>query len=482
VMQNPMNIIRPYSISSLIVLLFLSCNERIENPILFSIAGQSVTIEQAQLSFAFNPQLFNVKDPVLAKKRIFSALIAQQLLASEAENVGIEDTSIFKRISAHKREAMIEKLRTDSVESKVIISEAELKTEYLRALKEIEIVIFTLNENENIVHKQIKRLIWPIQDRNLEDVVYALNPGQESGILKSGSAMFKVKVLDIAQTGEFSSVDFNNRKLALLDHLRRRKIRKIYSDLFYQKIKPQLGTVNLKIVEQVAEYLSLKIEKPVQGQSGLFGSHKELPQKLISEIRLGTENNLEKTAVLFPSGEIWSIEELLNSLKYGPYAFNFSSPQLFKKSFDYNINLLLEHQAIYTLALDQGYATNDQVLNDTEMWRNYFQANAFRYAVLAKNELYLKTTVPKSSVNAGKDLIHQSRLNYMDQYLVKLFKKNKLKMNIPAYQALDTTKTDMVLMKSHFAHRQVVPPLEPLSGLPAWQKEIDNFLNKYSVQ
>ena len=454
----------------------MSCTERIESPILFSIAGQSVTIEQAQLSYAYNPRLFNIKDPTLAKKRIVSALIAQQLLSAEAENVGIEDTTIDLRIKAHQRESMIETLRTDSVEKKINISEDELREEYLRALQEIEIMIFSLNEQGKIVHKQNKKLTWPIQNRYIEDIVYSLNPGQESSVLKSESKMFKLKVLNIAQINDFSPNDFKNRKPALLDHLRRRKIRQAYTRWYNQDIEPQIGTINQPIVEQVAEYLSLKIERPLKNQPGLFGSQKELPQKLISEIQLATTKDLNQTAVLFPSGESWSIEQLLTHLKYGPYAFNFSNPQQFKKSFRYNINLLLEHQAIYSLALNSGYADNNQVLSDTEMWRNYFQANAFRYALLAKNDVSVKQKISNSSTD--ENLIHQNRLDYMDQFLVKLFRKNKLEINIPAYLALDTTKTDMVLMKSHFAHRQVVPPLEPLSGLPAWQKEIDNFLNK----
>lgn len=449
---------------------------------MFSIAGQAVTIEQAQLSYAFNPLLFAENDPKQAKEKIISALIAQQLLAAEAERVGFNDTTISMRIEAHKREAIIEKFRSDVVESKVVISYEDLKAEYQRAVQEFELAFFNLDEHNNIVSTQSKNLSWPIQNPELEQVVYDLNVGQESGILKTGSHLYKVKVLASKQVQSISENDFNRRKPALMDHIRRRKIRKIYSDFFFKKIEPKMGTVNFKIVDRLAKNLSLKIDNTAPNQQGLFGAQKELPQNLISEIKFDSENNLQQVAVIFPSGETWSVEKLLNALKYGPYAFNFSNPRLFQKSFHHNAQLLLEHQAIYTLALEQGYAMNDQVVSDTEMWRNFFLADAFRYTQLSNNERSSEAGAASTNKDTGLDLVQQNRLNYMDQLLVDLLRKNKLKMNIRAFKALGSTKTDMVLMKSHFAHRQVVPPIEPLSGLPVWQKEMHHLLNSYSMQ
>lgn len=477
-----MNSFHLYIISSLIGLMLLSCDEKIEKPFLFSVADQKVTIEQAQLSYAFNPYLYKIKDSMQAKKSIVSALIAQQLLAAEAEKAGLQDTTIFSRIRAHKREAIIEKFRTDSIEKTIEISEEELKDEYSRALQEIEIAFFALDENGNKLQSKEKLLTWPIQNQKLEETVYSMEEGQESGELKSGTEVFKIKILKITHSEKMSPKGFRNRKPALLDHIRRRKIRQTYTSLFYDRIEPVMGTVNQVLVDQVAEHLSLKIKAPVRGQSGLFGSQKELPQVFISEIRFEPENIFKQAIVSFPSGEVWSTEKLLNILKYGPYAFNFSNPQLFKKSFNYNINLLLEHQAIYSIALDRDYNEQDQIIRDMEMWRNYYQANTFRYELLAKQEENYNSVGSNTQNDSEMDVVRQKRLEYMDQLLVKLLKKNKVTINTSAYITLNPPKTDMVLMKSHFAHRQVVPPLELLGGLTGWEKEMDELLNKYGTQ
>ena len=72
--------------------------------------------------------------------------------------------------------------------------------------------------------------------------------------------------------------------------------------------------------------------------------------------------------------------------------------------------------------------------------------------------------------------IQQFRLEFFDSYLSKLGEKYKIKINHGKFDQIQLNKTNMVVMKTHFANRQIAPLTEPLSGLSLWGKTVDRIL------
>lgn len=459
-----------------IQILWVSCSAPREPGSMISVGDSNISTEQVQLSYQFNPFLFKIKNEAEAKKRIISSLIARQLLALDADENGFKDSTIDRRIEAHYREAVIETFRMDSVEKTIRINTKELKKEYLRALQEIEIASFVLKADKKQKVNQ-KVLTWPIQNPALEDIAYTLQEGQESKPIRTGNGVFSIKILHKNRLKNPTAQDFEDRKQALSDHIIRRKIRQKYTRFFHTQIEPLMGTVNKETYTALSALLARKLTVGIKQPTGLFGSEKELPDKVLLDKNLFAKNVQSRPVISFPSGETWSVKKLLGVLKYGPYVFNFSTPQSFRNSLKYNVKLLLEHQAVYVAAEKAGYGKHRRVRHETAMWDRYYKSEAYRHKLLEK----VGQPNQKKTTKGALTEIQQKRLDFMDKRLVGLLDRYKVTINRNALAHLKLEKTDMVLMKSHFAHRLVVPLVEPLGGLPEWQKKMSKLFSKYQI-
>ncbi len=462
---------------AVIQMVWVSCSARTASDDLILVGSKRISSEQVALSYRFNPFLFKIKDKNKAKRRIVSSLIAQQLLAIDADETGFCDSTIDKRIEAHFRESVIENFRTDSVEKTIQVNIGELKKEYLRSLQEIEITYYLL-EAERKQKVNTKKLTWPIQDTVLENTVYSLKEGQESKPIRTGNGVFSIKVLQKNRLSNPTAQDFNNRKQALSDHIRRRKIRQEYTRLFHDQIEPLMGTIHRKAYDALSTLLAEKLTAHAKQPPRLFGSEKELPDKVVLEHGFLARKFQSRPIISFPSGQTWTIKKVLEALKYGPYVFNYSNPQSFKQSLNYNTELLLEHQALYEAAIKAGYGNDIRVQREAEMWDRYYKATAHRYQLLTR--FGREDRRPKTDGTLTN--VQQKRLEFIDKYLVDLLDEYKVSINREEFNGLNPKKTDMVLMKSHFAHRLVVPLVEPLNGLPAWQKEMAKLFHSYHIQ
>lgn len=496
----------------LIVLIFicLSCTNDISDNYIASVGNIPITEYEFTMRYNFNPYLTQYYNTNEAKKAILSSLIAEKLLALESVDYLQLTQDIQNKIEQHKKEIIIEQFRKDSIESQIEVTDIELQREYKKSLKEIHIKYVAFNslskadkikkdiENgltyeravRNYMNKQgwkdeaipEKTVKWNSEIYDLEEKLFALKSGDISNPLKINGDYYLVKVQD-TKIKHTNSTDYSNRLPALRDRILKEKIKNRYTEFFKKNILSILGDVDWEKLDDAFELFIKDVEfNGNQSQSHPFSDDKALSDEVYVSYET-QKSQLKNTIIVnFPNGSNWDLEDLMTAIKYGPFSFNYKNKIAFKKSFKQNILLALEYDAIYQLAIEAGYNDNETVLIDIQIWETYYRAGDYRYQLLHNAELINFTKDSVKYQNSNQLTPRQLfRLTYLDKYLQSLSEKYVIKINKTKYKSLNLNKTDMVVMKSHFAHRMVAPLIEPLTGLPKWQDTFSSILKKFGI-
>ena len=502
-----------YKITLLIVLTFIlsSCDKGMQDNYVARVDDIPITEYEFAMRYNFNPYLAQIHSEKEAKKIILSTLIAEKLLALESSNSADISDDIKTRIDQHKKEVMIEQFRRDSIENKIRVNNSELRMEYQKTLREVDIqyVAFstfdeasiTKNEIDNgeAYEKSIKKYMkkqgwqneaipektvkWNSESYDLEEKIFALSSGEVSKPININGDYYLIKVKRIRTNQNPNNTDFSNRLPALKDRILKKKIEEKYRKFFNQHIADRLGSVNWKTLDEIFELITKDV-KYNQNSSPThpFSDDKALSNEVYQNYETQQSQLQNIDVVNFPSGSNWKMKELMKTLKYGPFAFNYKNKIAFKKSFKQNVLLALEFEAIYQLAKEADYEKNQQVSVDTKIWAAYYRASDYRYQTINKalSEIYMNDSTQYIS-NSQLTSRQQFRLEFFDDYLCTLAEKYQIKINQEKYNTIKLDKTDMVVMKTHFANRLIAPLTEPLTGLPQWRNTVDSIFKKSEI-
>ncbi|MGD9489779.1 MAG: hypothetical protein AB7W47_17285 [Calditrichaceae bacterium] len=490
----------------IITMTVAGCSSAKNNDNIAQINDFGITIAEFQDRLNYNPYLRAIEDVNVVKKIVLSSLIAEKILSLENEETSGVSENVNLLIRQHLREAMIEQFRRDSVESAIKISDAELQHEYQKAIREIDIhyIAFdSLNDAlkvkskidsgrtyESVVKAYMKnrgwgdepipykKIRWANEDYDLEEKIYQLKPNEISNIIKAHGEYYLIKIDNIKIIEKLSSKDYKNRLPALEDRILRNKIKKQYRVVYHRTIQKEAGEVEWDKLKEAAKLVSDEIEfsQNDPAQTGPV-AYKPLPENIYLNRQAILNDLKNNTAVNFPDGSTWTFQELMVQLKYGPYAFDFSNSGSFIHSFIQNVRLLMEHEAIYKLAQKKGYEHNKLVQDEYKMWKSYYQANSFRHNLLSE----LDAKLAEKNMHGKDQSIEEQRLEYFDARLTAYAENYKIVIYKAVYDTVSLNKLDMVVRKSHFANRLVSPRLEPLIGLPFWQKKIDSLFRRYEI-
>lgn len=463
------------------------------------------------LRYNFNPHLAQYHDKIEAKKVILSTLIAEKLLALESSSTSQLPNDVKNKLEQHKKEIIIEQFRRDSVENQINVTDSELQKEYLKALKEVDIkyIVFkSYNEAKRIKQKiengmsfekavrdymnlqgwgkesiPEKTVEWNTETYDIEERIFALQSDEISNPIKINGDYYLIKLQETRSNQYPNNMDYTNRLSALKDRILREKIKDKYIVFFENNIRSRLGDVDWKKLNGAFELIIKNISfSKNTAQSQPFSDDKALSDEIYLSYESQQSQLRDMIVVRFSDHSSWALEELMVVLKYGPFSFNYKNKISFKKSFKQNILLALEYEAIYQLAKEADYENNGHVLKDTKLWEAYYRANDYRFQLLkqAESNIFINdSTKYRSKTNLSS--LQQFRLDYFDDYLSVLSEKYSIKINREKFNSLKLSKTDMVVMKTHFAHRLVVPLTEPLTGLPQWRNIMQTIFKKSGI-
>lgn len=497
----------------IIVILFIlsSCESDSSDDSIAMIDDIPITEYEFTMRYNFNPHLAQYHNTTEAKKILLSALIAEKLLSKESFRSAKISNDIRNRIEQHKKEAIIERFRQDNIENQIEVSDPELKKEFLKTLNEVDIKFIAFNSlkiakqiklkitegisfetvvreymdlqgwnNQAIPEKTVK---WSTESYDLEEIIFALGSGEISNPVQINGDYYLIKSENIRVNQHQNSTDYLNKIPALRDRIIKQKVKNKYIEFYESNIRPILGNVDWKKLNDAFEIITKEVSfHQKQQQSHPFSNEEALSDEIYLSYEAKQSQLRNMTIVQFPDQTTWDLEELMYNLKYGPYSFNYKNRALFKKSFRQNVLLALEFESIYQLALQADYQNNEHVINDTNIWETHYKANDYRHNLLkeAESNIILPDSTENISTNQLTEL-QRLRLDYFDKYLCSLLEKYSVKINLKKYETIELNKSDMVVMKTHYAHRLVMPLTEPIDGLPQWRNLIQKIFKESGI-
>lgn len=460
----------------LIFFLFIGCINEKEKNWVAKVGGITISEQEYQTRLNFSAFLSDIKDEEKIKKIVLSALIAEKVLAKEALNNNYSSDILESLIWQNQKEVMIEYLRSDSVDNQVHITDAEVLLDYKRKTRELEVKYISISDFEKA--SQLRKLIssgksfedvsnayiadmnwqenviptktikWYLEQPEMEHQLYNLDEGATSDPISAFGEYYLVKVdkINIVQSSLESS--FDNKKDELKSSIRKNKIAKKYVDFYSKNILNRMGKADWKIIETAVDYYIQSL--PAVSDINQLKSD-PLPENVLFNTNEKISSLKSDKAIEFDDYS-WTIEELFSHLRNGPYLFDMENTISIKKSFKRNIQLMLEHEAWYNLAIHLNYDYDPRVKSDHEVWSNYFYAMHYQQAL---DDTY------KSGAN-----------------LFELSEKFDIGFNKELYKKAKFMGQNIYLQKQHFANRSATPPLLAFGDNPGWQNKMNNLLAK----
>ncbi len=463
--------------------ILLSCNRDKPSPIA-TVGSASISVNEFQERFNYN-SIFPPEVPLSTQKElVLSSLLAEKILSA-----AINPDSVSREISIARentwREILIEELHLDSVERKIRINEDELRREYEKSLKDVWIKYLAFNDSIEALHfynqaaaragsfdiaarkyldqhgylKEAipeRRIIWGNESARLENEVYGLREGQISFPFFINGQYYVVMNERTAENISTIPKDFEVRRDALRDKLFRQRADKRYREFYARQIYPRLGKIFWNHLQPVYDDLvaGAHFDSNVKSSQTL---KRPFPKEVFINRKDRYAALLKMDAIQFKDGTVLSVEKTLETLTFGPYAFDYSSARNFKKSFFNMIHLMAEHETIFNKAIEYGYKNKLSVIDKMNEWNSYYLAMGKKYDLL-------------------KGASDKTSQEILDTYLMKKSSTLNIKIYPAVYENIKLVPVGVFVRKSHFANRLVAAPVHNFMGLHSWEKHIKTLL------
>ena len=459
----------------LVFLLFITfCSEKKQVSWIAKVGDVVISEKEYQTRLNFSSFLKELKNEENIKKVVLSSLLAEKILAEEAINNNFQSDLLDILVNQNHKELMIEYVRKDSVDSQVDVTIDEIMLEFKRKTSVLDVKYITIADiaTASKLKKQIKsghsfekvaaayidqmgwtgqgipvkKITWYPDQPDMEFDLYNLAEGSTSDPISAFGEYYLVKIDNIYPIEDPVHSNLEKSMSELRKEILDRKISQKYKTFYREKILPKLGEVNWKIIDKVVEDIQIKS----------FPENQTVKQNSLPDNNYFNSLEVLKTekAVQFKNYN-WTVEQLFQNLRVGPYVFDLENNKNLKKSLVYNINLLLEHEAWYDIANELEYEQDTRVQEDHSVWKHYYYATYLQQKIRQENE---------------PDYINQS-----DLFVSKLSEKYKIAINKNLYNKAKFYGHNILLQKQHFSNRRAIPPLLAVGDYSQWKTKINTL-------
>ncbi len=351
-----------------------------------------------------------------SKQDLLYSIIAEKLLAIEANQLGYDTTDYFKYSllqieNLYVRDALFKKY----IASKVKISQAEIQKALDRSALTLEVKIISSGDSSTIFDyynnlksgasfDSLEKISDPVEynsnksalkitygqmsDDYVEDTLYNLSIGSFSSPVKTEGGWFIFKLVGKKTVVPSNGNDPNFDK-KVLDVLRLRKSRVIglkYLESFYKNKKAEIDSTEfLSLVEKISEALTDKKEKLGLNPDGLLFLDEGSIMNILREF--GNESN--SILVQIKNNPISIKEYLFSLLVYPMYikdpAFNSTARNLM-----FNLNKYIQYKFLSAEGYHEGLQNIPDVKEDINIWKDDYLAkmlkNTFRDSIHVTDE------------------------------------------------------------------------------------------------
>jgi hypothetical protein len=480
-----------------ILLAAVSCSKKDQPEIIARVGGIDITAEEFRKRFELNPRLLQFKDVEQAKIRFLGSLVAEKLLALEGYNQGLAESNKAKAfLDQINREAVIEEFYNAKIASKIQIEEDELRQAYAKTRRELAVqyVSFVHLEEAKKFRERVLAgksfaaanpaiaektsndgagidtltLKWGQATPAIEDALYRLKPGEVSEPIAALNEFYVARILSETSDAFGTEDDFHQKREAINRILAKRKRSAAFIDYF----KKMMVGKKTKVPPERLQYVVEKLEEALSIGHATSATLRVLNPSPMNEIEFSRalqslETNLNEILVTFDDGSAWTIQEFLQRLAVGRYYLDFNEQKRFRLDVRQAIITMIEQEYVYKEAvkekLHQSYSVEDEVA----IWRENLAAHGLVQQLLLQHDKIPDEKELPALTDEQLTILANTLLALSDQY--------KIKINAKVFHAFKVTNAGLLMLKTHFPGRLVVPVEIPLENLSVWQEK---FLEK----
>jgi hypothetical protein len=486
--------LHPSSLLIFSILIISSCASKDQSIVIAKVGDIEITADEFRKRFEFNPRLKQFSDKTQAKYQFLGSLIAEKLLALEAKNQGLPDVPRVKIfLDQLHREAVIEELYNRETASRIQVSDEEIRQAYARSRKELEIqsARFTTLEDATEFRKRVVNgesfdlalstltskawdeapyvetltLRWGQVDQYLEDTVYEMKPGDISEPIEVNGEFYVARVLAEKVDAFGTEDDYRLRKEKIEKIVLKRKRSAEFLKYFKEMMSEKETNVPPERFKMVVEKLVdafrisnepaelMRVENPAP-----------LTDSELSQAWHGIEGFADEILVFFEGGFQLTVREFVQRLSVGRYYINFNDEKSFKVSVRQALITMIEQEYVYQEGTKDGIGVTRFVMEEVAMWRENLAAYSMMGRLLSQDH-----PIPDQTESI---YLTDGELATLTHELLSLLDSNEIAFDTEAFEALDVSNAGLLLLKTHFPGRMVVPVNIPLENLQIWQEAV----------
>ncbi len=447
---------------------FASCNQSVPERNLAEIGDTHITVNEFKTAFAFNSYLENTSSVQEAKKRLFSSMVAEKLMAQTLKELPEEAIQL---INQYKREALIEAFWKEEILKKISVSPKELQEAYDNSKRKIIVQYLVFNDPQLAIRQKkrldegydfvqlaelngLTRQTIPVDTLlfdgtlpNIQQAAFRLKKGQVSSLIKEGSRYFILQKIGEWDDLFRSEHDFKASAGKLKKLLLTIKGQQEFTNYFKTHLKNsgyKLSWVAFKHMLRQAEDTILGSETDEEGRSLLFNRY------LKEEI----DKNSDLTIVRFSNKKTWNAKTLMRRIGVAPYPVSFETRGAFRKSMLLAAKHVLDDEIIVQQAQKLSLQNTAYVQEQIRLWAGHFKALACMRDILRQ----------KKGEAKDKDII--------ENWLLRQIKKQPITINKTVLDTLEVTPAGVLALKQHFPGRTAVPIVQPFPQMPKWEAKL----------
>ncbi len=403
------------------------------NNVIAKVGNENISVREFKIRYELVPHYsrdqFNEDS---SKNDLLYSIIAEKLLAQQANRLGYDTTDYFKYSFNQIKDLYVrDALYKKEIDSKVKISQKDIQTALDRYSQSLKVRIISSGDSSTIFNyysklkngtpfdsiekysdpiefdsnkTPIKITYGQMEDDNIEDTLYSLSVGKYSSPVKARGGWFIFKLIGIDYKVPLNAKDPDYNK-SILNVIRMRKSRVVglkYLDKFYKNKKANVdSTLFLNLVQKISSILTEKKNNNEYGMGGFYYLDEAIIMKILNEFGETANNNL----VHIKKHPI-SLKEYLYSLLV--YPFYVKDPSFRSTAYNLmrNLNKYIQYKFLTEEGFKQGLQNLPDLKEDVRIWHDDYLAkmlkNSFRDSIhVSEEELknYYKESKESEQVN-----------------------------------------------------------------------------------
>lgn len=479
-----------WSVIGLVFIFFLNISySQDENACVAEVGASKITVAEFRDQYEFVPHLNYSNDDVdTVKKEFLYSLIAEKLWALEGAQKRFDTLESVKYSLESLRRLLIkDELYKIEVEPKIKISNEEMNIGLQRVTLELYVKIISTKDSSeifnisdqlikgadfdsllstrkenNLQQSPVRITFGSIEDENVEDLLFGMEPGSISLPIKSGDGWFIFKLISENQNPGINLASEHARNL-VKKTLHDRKVQQVGGAYLDSLIGGRRIEADKMIFLKVCDAMYSVLSKEYEGNLGDSLFNFTLSEKnILRTIHSINSSDLNTPFIKFEDGNA-SVKDFLYYLYYQKIELDNLFKEHIRKTLSAAVRQYIEDEMLVREGIKRGLANNWEVMNGVSMWKDHYMSK------LLMESFYDSAKISEDELSGYLDLKNNSTTSVEQKSVLK----TQLELN--KLQNILTEKTIEYSKKYSFQiNDQVIDNLE-LSELNTFTYKLIGF-------